>query len=202
MTVDASTIFLLVGAGFIFTAILGGGFEAKEVKIPVLTPKGRLGIFALGVIFFSIGLLPVLKKSLDQFNKTPSEQSGVAMVTAVASPKFGISLIASSTPQLAQQYAIEAQSQSFAPARATMKVFKRGAAWATVVLYPDDLTAGVAGGTTLGTDLPKYQVAYAEWHDAYVVEITKWCPKATDLVLVLPSPAGTLNAIDCHLNDR
>ncbi len=105
--------------------------------------------------------------------------------TPDASRGFGVVLIASSMQRVAAQQAIKAKS--IAPANAKIRIYQRGVAWAVVVHYSDSLRAE--------TDLPKYN-RERDWADAYVVNVSAWCPNAETLSAI-PSSKGPIRAFDC-----
>ncbi len=185
----------LMGAALIFIAILGGGIEAKEVKIPVLNFWARILSFIFGCTLIGFGLIDEL---FPRSGAPTIDRPSIATPTQIPTPAppsapavtddFGIALIASSTPQVAQENANKAKS--FAPPGAKITLYKRGPLWATVVIYSDSLAAGV--------DLPKYKTE-PDWRDAYVVQLQRWCPKSEKLLVALPPPIGSLSTLDCHL---
>lgn len=105
--------------------------------------------------------------------------------TSDDSKEFGVVLIASSMQRVAAQQAIKAKS--IAPANAKIRIFRRGAVWAVVVHYSDSRKAE--------DDLPKYN-RERHWADAYVVNVSAWCPNAERLKAI-PSSRGPIRALDC-----
>src|SRR5262245_55272776 len=115
-----TTTSFLIGAALIFIAILGGGIEAKEVKIPVLNFWARIFSFIFGCTLIGIGLYQELGTPRRTFAGPPSTTTGMGApspsslspspTTPSPSDNFGIALIASSTPQVAQKNAIKAKS--------------------------------------------------------------------------------------------
>jgi hypothetical protein len=190
----------LIGAALIFVAILGGGLEAKDVKIPVLNIWARILSFVFGIVLIVVGLYPsvleyhpIAPEDRGNQHATPSPNSAGTQIpqppSTPPSDQFGVHLITSSTPQIAQENAI--QAKSVAPEGSKILLYKRmNSLWATVVIYSDNLAAGA--------DLPKY-TKNPDWKGAQVVRLENWCPKAEKLVLVFPSPVGSLSALDCHL---
>jgi hypothetical protein len=193
-----------IGAAFIFIAILGGGFEAKELKIPVLGLWARITCAMVGAVMVLLGILPS-----DYFSKPGSAPAPAAVAAAApalvknfdkgsdksqpasppASQQFGVALMASSDLSIAQQTLLKAKS--VAPDGSKIQIYKRkNALWATVVIYSDNSVALA--------DLPKY-AAVPDWRDAYVVYLENWCPNAAQLDLVYQSPIGRLSTLDCHL---
>jgi len=185
-----------IGAAFIFLAILGGGFEAKELKIPVLGLWARVASAIVGAVLVALGLLPsnyfsspgpAQPPSFGESREKSSNRSN--LVSLPASEQFGIALSASSDLLIAQQTLLKAKS--IAPEGSRIQIYKRrNALWATVVIYSDNSVALA--------DLPKY-AANPDWRDAYVVYFENWCPRAAQLDLVYPSPIGKLSTLDCHL---
>jgi len=177
-----------MGAALIFIAILGGGIEAKEVKIPVLNFWARILSFIFGCTLIGFGLVDEL---FPRSGAPTIDRPSIATPTQIPTPAppsapavtddFG-------SPQVAQENANKAKS--FAPPGAKITLYKRGPLWATVVIYSDSLAAGV--------DLPKYKTE-PDWRDAYVVQLQRWCPKSEKLLVALPPPIGSLSTLDCHL---
>jgi hypothetical protein len=90
-----------------------------------------------------------------------------------ASEQFGVHLITSSDPKVAQENVIKAKS--IAPEGSKILLYKRmNSLWATVVIYSDSLAASA--------DLPKY-TKDPDWRTAQVVYLERWCPKAEKLIL-------------------
>jgi hypothetical protein len=173
----------LIGAALIFVAILGGSLEAKEVKIPILNIWARILSFIFGIVLIVVGLYP----SVLDYRPFASEDRRPPPPAQTSAEQFGIHLITSSTPQVAHENAIKAKS--VAPEGSKILLYRRkNSLWATVVLYSDNLAAGA--------DLPKY-TKNPDWSDAQVVHLENWCPNPGKVVLGLPSPIGTLSALDC-----
>jgi hypothetical protein len=198
-----------IGAAFIFLAILGGGFEAKELKIPVLNLWARFTSAIVGTVLVVLGTLPSdyflkpgpapLPPSVKNVDKGSARQPGSPLEAAAAdksqtalppaSEQFGVALMASSDLYVAQQTMLKAKS--VAPEESKIQIYKRkNSLWATVVIYSDNSVALA--------DLSKY-TANPDWRDAYVVYLENWCPKAAQLDLVYQSPIGRLSTLDCHL---
>jgi hypothetical protein len=49
--VDGATISLLLGALFLLISVVGGGFQAKEIQIPRVPGRARLGALIVGLVF-------------------------------------------------------------------------------------------------------------------------------------------------------
>ena len=66
---DITTILLLAGIIFILIAIVGGGFEIKEIKIPTVAKWARIVSGILGLVFcglfFIITVYPNVTKSIE-----------------------------------------------------------------------------------------------------------------------------------------
>jgi hypothetical protein len=193
-----------IGAAFIFLAILGGGFEVKELRIPVINLWARITCAIVGTALVVLGVLPPdyfsktgpttppLAKNID---KGPARQptspleAAAADNSQTASERFGVALTASSDLSVAQQTLLKAKS--VAPEGSKIQIYKRkNALWATVIIYSDNSVALA--------DLQKY-TANPDWRDAYVVYLENWCPKAEKLDLVYQSPVGRVSTLDCHL---
>jgi hypothetical protein len=56
MPTSAGAIMVFAGAVLIVVGLLGGGIEAKEVKIPQLTLPPRVASFLVGCILISVGI--------------------------------------------------------------------------------------------------------------------------------------------------
>jgi hypothetical protein len=118
----------LMGAALIFIAILGGGIEAKEVKIPVLNFWARILSFIFGCTLIGFGLVDEL---FPRSGAPTIDRPSIATPTQIPTPAppstpaitddFGIALIASSTPQVAQENANKAKS--FAPPGAKITLY-------------------------------------------------------------------------------
>lgn len=105
--------------------------------------------------------------------------------TSDDSKEFGVVLIASSMQRVAARQAIKAKS--IAPANAKVTIYRRGAVWAVVVHYSDSLKAEA--------DLSKFN-RERDWSDAYVINVSAWCPDAETLPAI-PSSKGAIRALDC-----
>ena len=196
---DVTVWSFIIGAAFIFVAILGGGFEAKEVKIPVLNFWARIISFSFGIVLIVVGLVPALSGYLKReqtptpplFGSTDKATSDRGQPTPRPPPseQFGVALMASSNIYVAQETLVKAKS--VAPEGSKIQIYKRmNSLWATVVIYSDNSVALA--------DLSKY-IKNPDWRDAYVVSLENWCPKPAQLDLVYQSPIGKLSTLDCHL---
>jgi hypothetical protein len=67
----AATMFLLFGGGLLLIAILGGGFEIREVKIPKVEKGPRILSAVVGVLSLIVGLIAGVE---DTPNEPPYEQ--------------------------------------------------------------------------------------------------------------------------------
>jgi hypothetical protein len=209
---------LLLGAIAIFFAIIGGGVEAggiripgveaTGIRIPVLNRWARGGAAVFGGVLIGIALFltyvslyppvdpprPTLQpKETTQPPPAPpvTPAANHGPLPPPAAEMFGVVLETTSTPQAAQENASKAKT--IAPNNTKIGIYKRWSLWATVVFYPDNLTAAA--------DLPRYNKD-PDWQDAYVVELERWCPNPGKLMLVLPSPVGTLEILDCQFAER
>ncbi|HEX3435312.1 MAG TPA: hypothetical protein VHT24_00980 [Pseudacidobacterium sp.] len=64
---SAETIIFIFGCLLLLIALVGGGFEAKEVKMPLVSSGKRLLCAAMGFVFIAIGLWL-------EFNRHPADK--------------------------------------------------------------------------------------------------------------------------------
>jgi hypothetical protein len=68
---DPITILLLAGVVFLLIAVVGGGFEIKEIKIPVVPKWARIVSGLLGAIFCGLYVATVFQPSLPDREQPP-----------------------------------------------------------------------------------------------------------------------------------
>jgi hypothetical protein len=101
---------------------------------------------------------------------------------------FGVVLIASSVPTVANQQA--AKAKQFAPAGSDIILYRRKSVWAVVIHYADSLKAA--------EDLSKYRKEKS-WASAYVANLGTWCPLAKPTTVPLSSGEQPIAGFDCRL---
>jgi hypothetical protein len=76
------------GCLLLFVAILGGGFEIKELKVPTVGRASRLSSSLFGALFIAIGFSPAFAGVLPGLTEEPKPQTmtSLAQTTAVATP--------------------------------------------------------------------------------------------------------------------
>ena len=74
------SILLLAGIFFLLIAVVGGGFEIKEIKIPVVPRWARILSGLLGVIFCGLSVATFSSPTLPMGNNFPMKTENKILI--------------------------------------------------------------------------------------------------------------------------
>jgi hypothetical protein len=93
------TLAFLLGCGLIVIAIVGGGIEAKEVKVPQLSPIPRIlsAFFGIGLVVGAVGGLSGFANWGNEVSDSNAAEAAAANALAAATPVVALPLVGNAT---------------------------------------------------------------------------------------------------------
>jgi hypothetical protein len=82
MPTSVTVIAFLAGSLFVLIALVGGGVEVKELRVPRIGAGPRIGAFMIGALFIGVGLAPAMYDGLRMLAHDAAESGPSSLATA------------------------------------------------------------------------------------------------------------------------